>query len=134
MGNFNTHFISLHGSLSTSSHNLTALHERLQNFLTQAGYGSCLACEDFVPAGQVFLNGKGVEFGQKVNPTVDKITADGELSTAADSLISITLYNSATRYVLIRVLEIMIVPLPTILPKICCSYHLPINLSIELKK
>jgi len=47
---------------------------------------SVLGCEDFILAGRVCLHGKGAEFGQKVNPTVDKITA-------ADSLISIALYK-----------------------------------------
>jgi hypothetical protein len=79
-----------------------------------------LACEDFISADRVFLNRKGAEFGQNVNPTVDKIAVDGESIPAVESLISITLYKQRSVLCFIRVFEIMIVPRPTILPKLCC--------------
>ena len=62
----------------------------MQNMLSKLD--AILACEDFIPAGPVFLYGKGAEFGQEVNPTVYKITKDGESIVAAESLISIALY------------------------------------------
>jgi hypothetical protein len=75
--------ISLHGNLLTNIHK--------QNILSKLD--TVLACEDFIPAGRVCLNGKGAEFGQNVNPIVDKIPVDGESIAAVESLISIALYK-----------------------------------------
>jgi 23S rRNA pseudouridine2605 synthase len=67
--------------------------ERLQKILAQAGYGSRRACEDFISAGRVRVNGKLAELGQKADPTVDKITVDGRPIAAAESMIYIALYK-----------------------------------------
>jgi len=67
--------------------------ERLQKILAQAGYGSRRACEDFISAGRVRVNGKLAELGQKADPTVDKITVDGKPIAAAESLIYVALYK-----------------------------------------
>ena len=48
--------------------------ERLQKILAQAGYGSRRACEDFISAGRVRLNGQIASLGQKAYPAIDKIT------------------------------------------------------------
>ena len=67
--------------------------ERLQKILAQAGYGSRRACEDFITAGRVRVNGKIAELGQKADPTVDKITVDGKPIAAAERLTYIALYK-----------------------------------------
>ncbi|HLO18860.1 MAG TPA: pseudouridine synthase [Anaerolineales bacterium] len=65
--------------------------ERLQKILAQAGYGSRRACEDFITAGRVRVNGKIASLGQKADPSLDKITVDGRPIAAAESLIYIAL-------------------------------------------
>lgn len=67
--------------------------ERLQKILAQAGYGSRRACEDFITAGRVRVNGKIAELGQKADPVADKITVDGKPIAAAEQLTYIALYK-----------------------------------------
>ncbi len=67
--------------------------ERLQKILAQAGYGSRRACEDFITAGRVRVNGKLAELGQKADLAVDKITVDGRPISAAEQLTYIALYK-----------------------------------------
>lgn len=67
--------------------------ERLQKILAQAGYGSRRACEDFITAGRVRVNGQIATLGQKADPAVDKITVDGKPIAAAEALIYIALYK-----------------------------------------
>jgi 23S rRNA pseudouridine2605 synthase len=67
--------------------------ERLQKILAQAGYGSRRACEDFISAGRVRVNGQIAQLGPKAEPTVDKITVDGKPIAAAENLIYIALYK-----------------------------------------
>jgi pseudouridine synthase len=52
--------------------------ERLQKILAAAGLGSRRACEEFIIAGRVRVNGKLAELGSKADPARDKITLDGE--------------------------------------------------------
>ncbi len=52
--------------------------ERLQKLLAAAGYGSRRACEDYIAAGRVRVNGKVAALGAKADPKVDRITVDGE--------------------------------------------------------
>ena len=42
--------------------------ERLQKILAQAGYGSRRACEDFIAAGRVRVNGQIATSGKKLIP------------------------------------------------------------------
>lgn len=65
--------------------------ERLQKILAQAGYGSRRACEDFISAGRVRVNGQIASLGQKADPAVDRITIDGKPIAAAESLTYIAL-------------------------------------------
>lgn len=65
--------------------------ERLQKILAQAGYGSRRACEDFITAGRVRVNGQLASLGQKADPAIDKITVDGKPIAAAESLTYIAL-------------------------------------------
>lgn len=67
--------------------------ERLQKILAQSGYGSRRACEDFITAGRVRVNGQLATLGQKADPAIDKITVDGKPIAAAESLIYIALYK-----------------------------------------
>jgi 23S rRNA pseudouridine2605 synthase len=67
--------------------------ERLQKILAQAGYGSRRACEDFISAGRVRVNGKIAELGQKADPAVDAIMVDGKPITAAETLVYIALHK-----------------------------------------
>jgi 23S rRNA pseudouridine2605 synthase len=67
--------------------------ERLQKILAQAGYGSRRACEDFIIAGRVRVNGQIAQLGQKADPAIDKITVDGKPIAAAEALTYIALYK-----------------------------------------
>src|SRR5215210_1168933 len=69
------------------------MHERLQKILAQSGYGSRRACEDFITAGRVRVNGQLASLGQKADPAIDKITVDGKPIAAAESLTYIALYK-----------------------------------------
>ena len=67
--------------------------ERLQKILAQAGYGSRRACEDFISAGRVRVNGQLATLGQKADAATDKITVDGKPIAAAELLTYIALYK-----------------------------------------
>jgi 23S rRNA pseudouridine2605 synthase len=67
--------------------------ERLQKILAQAGYGSRRACEDFIIAGRVRVNGQIASLGQKADSAIDKITVDGKPIVAAEALTYIALYK-----------------------------------------
>src|SRR5581483_6325359 len=67
--------------------------ERLQKLLAQAGYGSRRACEEFISAGRVRVNGQVAILGQKADPSVDKITLDGKPLAAPEKLTYIALYK-----------------------------------------
>ena len=67
--------------------------ERLQKILAQAGYGSRRACEDFITAGRVRVNGQLASLGQKADPAVDRITIDGKPIVAAETLTYVALYK-----------------------------------------
>jgi 23S rRNA pseudouridine2605 synthase len=56
--------------------------ERLQKLLAAAGYGSRRACEAYLTAGRVRVNGKAATLGDKADPAVDRITVDGEALVA----------------------------------------------------
>jgi len=76
-----------------SGYNLITMNERLQKILAQAGYGSRRACEDFITAGRVRVNGQLAELGQKADPAADKITVDGKAIATAEKLTYIALYK-----------------------------------------
>lgn len=78
---------------SPSGYNLTTMPERLQKILAQAGYGSRRACEDFITAGRVRVNGQIAQLGQKADPVADKITVDGKPIAAAETLTYVALYK-----------------------------------------
>jgi 23S rRNA pseudouridine2605 synthase len=67
--------------------------ERLQKILAHAGYGSRRACEDFITAGRVRVNGQLAALGQKADPPTDKITVDGKPIASSETLTYIALYK-----------------------------------------
>ncbi len=67
--------------------------ERLQKILAHAGYGSRRACEDFITAGRVRVNGQLASLGQKADPAADKITVDGKPIASSETLTYIALYK-----------------------------------------
>src|SRR5688572_4970523 len=69
------------------------MQERLQKLLAQAGYGSRRACEEFIIAGRVRVNGEVAELGQKADLMVDKVTIDGKPLPKVESLTYIALYK-----------------------------------------
>jgi 23S rRNA pseudouridine2605 synthase len=69
------------------------MEERLQKILAQAGYGSRRACEEFIRAGRVRVNGQVATLGQKADPARDKITLDGKPLPKAETLTYIALYK-----------------------------------------
>ena len=69
------------------------MEERLQKLLAQAGYGSRRACEEFIVAGRVKVNGQVATLGQKADLSVDKVTLDGKALPKAETLTYIALYK-----------------------------------------
>ncbi len=69
------------------------MQERLQKLLAHAGYGSRRACEEFIIAGRVAVNGKIAVLGQKADLSVDKVTLDGKPLPKAETLTYIALYK-----------------------------------------
>jgi 23S rRNA pseudouridine2605 synthase len=69
------------------------MQERIQKLLAQAGYGSRRACEEFIIAGRVKVNGVVAELGQKADLLFDKVTLDGTPLPKAEALTYIALYK-----------------------------------------
>ena len=67
--------------------------ERLQKILAQAGYGSRRACEEFIVAGRIRVNGQIASLGQKADSASDKISLDGKMIAAAEAPIYIALHK-----------------------------------------
>lgn len=69
------------------------MQERLQKILAQAGYGSRRACEEFIVAGRVSVNGKVAALGQKADPASDTVTLDGKALAKREALVYIALHK-----------------------------------------
>jgi 23S rRNA pseudouridine2605 synthase len=67
--------------------------ERLQKILAQAGYGSRRACEEFISAGRVRVNGQIAVLGQQADRSHDSISVDGTPLAAPEKLTYIALYK-----------------------------------------
>ena len=76
-----------------NGYNFSTMADRLQKILAHAGYGSRRACEDFITAGRVRVNGQLAELGQKADPAVDTITVDGKPIAASETLTYNALYK-----------------------------------------
>ena len=72
---------------------------RLQKFLAEAGVASRRKCEEFIVDGKIAVNGKVVtELGTKVNPSVDKVTYNGQIVESREEKVYILL-NKPIGYV-----------------------------------
>ncbi len=69
------------------------MEERLQKILARAGYGSRRACEEFITAGRVRVNGQAVTLGSKADPARDHITLDGVALPKAEPLVYYALHK-----------------------------------------
>lgn len=67
--------------------------ERLQKLLSRAGHGSRRACEQYIAAGRVRVNGEVAAIGQKADPARDEITFDGKRVTFESPGIYIALHK-----------------------------------------
>jgi 23S rRNA pseudouridine2605 synthase len=67
------------------------MQERIQKLLAQAGYGSRRACEEFIIAGRVRVNGKVAELGQKADPAIDHVALDGKPLPKVEKFVYIAL-------------------------------------------
>lgn len=69
------------------------MEERLQKILSHAGFGARRACEEYITAGRVTVNGKPAILGQKADPLADRILVDGQPIKPAEQLVYIALYK-----------------------------------------
>ena len=69
------------------------MEERLQKILAQAGLGSRRACEAFISAGRVTVNGKVAILGTKADPERDQIELDRRPIRTSIEHIYVALYK-----------------------------------------
>lgn len=67
--------------------------ERLQKILAQAGYGSRRACEGFISAGRVRVNGRVAVLGERADVDAATITLDGRSIRRPETLTYVALYK-----------------------------------------
>ena len=65
--------------------------ERIQKILAAAGYGSRRACEKFIEAGRIKVNGKTIHLGDKADPNLDEIRIDNRIIESAQRKIYVAL-------------------------------------------
>jgi 23S rRNA pseudouridine2605 synthase len=69
------------------------MEERIQKILARAGFGSRRACEEFISAGRVSVNGKLAILGEKADPQIDRILFDGQPIKTAEEPLYIAIYK-----------------------------------------
>ena len=69
------------------------MEERIQKILARAGFGSRRACEEFIAAGRVRVNGQVATLGDKADSQRDKILLDGKPVQAAEPFVYIALHK-----------------------------------------
>lgn len=67
------------------------MEERLQKILARAGLGSRRACEQYILAGRVRVNGQVAVLGSKADPQKDEILLDGAPLPKSEPLVYIAL-------------------------------------------
>ncbi len=75
--------------------------ERVQKYISQAGFASRRKAEEFIKSGQVSINGKRAKLGNKVNPEKDIVTVYGKTVPKPEEKIYIAL-NKPVGYVVSR--------------------------------
>ena len=72
----------------------TAMQERIQKIIANAGFCSRREAEKWIAAGRVFVNGKKVtELGTKADAHCDKITVNGKLLTREEKKVYYLFYK-----------------------------------------
>ena len=66
---------------------------RLQKFLADAGLCSRRAAEALITEGEVWVNGRRAELGQKIDPAADKVTVRGKPVHAAQPRITLAVHK-----------------------------------------
>ncbi len=67
---------------------------RIQKYLADAGVCSRRAAEEAIRLGEVWINGKPAEIGQKVDPAVDRVTLEGKpIRTAPQPKITVAVHK-----------------------------------------
>jgi 23S rRNA pseudouridine2605 synthase len=67
---------------------------RLQKFIADAGVCSRRAAEALIAQGEVWVNGKAADLGQKITPGVDKVTVSGKtVRTTAQPRITVAVHK-----------------------------------------
>lgn len=69
------------------------MRERVQKIMARAGFGSRRGCEEIIADGRVRINDKAAGLGDKADLVLDKITVDGRLVRAVETLIYVALYK-----------------------------------------
>jgi 23S rRNA pseudouridine2605 synthase len=69
------------------------MEERIQKILARAGLGSRRACEEYIAAGRVRVNGQVAVLGDKADSQRDRIQLDGKPVQVAEPLVYIALYK-----------------------------------------
>jgi 23S rRNA pseudouridine2605 synthase len=69
------------------------MEERIQKILARAGLGSRRACEDFITAGRVTVNGQVASLGEKADLEVDRILVDGQTLKTPGEYVYIAIYK-----------------------------------------
>ena len=69
------------------------MEERIQKILARAGLGSRRACEEYIAAGRVRVNGQVAALGDKADMQQDKILLDGKPVQVTESLVYIALHK-----------------------------------------
>lgn len=67
------------------------MEERIQKILARAGFGSRRACETYITAGRVRVNGTVAQLGGKADPEKDHITLDGSPIPKPESMVYVAL-------------------------------------------
>ncbi len=67
--------------------------ERIQKILAQAGLGSRRACEEYIRAGRITVNGRIAVLGEKADRLSDRIALDGQPVSVPDTMVYVALYK-----------------------------------------
>jgi 23S rRNA pseudouridine2605 synthase len=69
------------------------MEERIQKILAHAGFGSRRACEKYITAGRISVNGQVSQLGDKADIEKDHITLDGSAIPKPETLVYVALHK-----------------------------------------